>query len=147
MQERALRGQRQLGQHAVTEVDPHPLERGLAAPYDRADDVILLGDAESAVEHAEALELVGRLPVDRGRDPHANTALDEARDGGDHFLEVARAPQLVVAVGRVGVERDLERRVDAGQRLDAGEQPVREQGSVRERDRRQDPGQLDQRLG
>ena len=76
-----------------------------------------------------------------------DAAFQEAWNRQHHLGEALRPAELVVANGRVRVERDLQARVEADQRLEPLEQARREQGGVRERNRRQEPGDLDERLG
>ena len=90
------------------EVDPEPLDRGLAATHDRADDVILVGDPELPVQRAEPLERVLVPVLDGRRDADAEPALAKATDRIDDVAEVPLPAQGVVRLGLGRVERELE---------------------------------------
>jgi hypothetical protein len=83
------------------------------------------------VELAQPLELAGRLVLDGRGDPHADSALAEPRDRADDPGEVLRPAKLVVAAGDVRVQRDLERCVEPGERLEAAvAREVREEAGI-----------------
>ena len=110
MEECALGGERQLGQHVVRAEDgAESLERCLASPDDGANDVIVVGDAERAVELAQPVEAGRRLALDGGRDPNTESAPTQPPDRVDDGGVVAGPSQRVVAVGLRRVEGELER--------------------------------------
>ncbi len=71
----------------------------------------------------------------------------ELRNRVNHARPVGGAAERVVALGIVGVERDLERRVGLREGQEPVEQAIREERRVRQGERRQHPAHLDQGLG
>jgi hypothetical protein len=109
-------------------------------------DVVLIGHAEAAMQIAERIEIAVVID-DRGGQSDSDPTFPEAWDGCHDVLEAACPAEPVVGGRIVRVERELDCAIEVGEGRERVHHPVREQHPVRERDRRQDPRDLDERPG
>src|SRR5205809_204791 len=89
---------------------------GSPAAIARNHDMVVVGDAETAVKGTETRELVLGLVLHGRRDAHPHSHLEQPRDRLQHLREVLRTAELVVSRRLVGVERYLKRHPGAGER-------------------------------
>ena len=99
------------------------------------------------MQRAEPGEFIGSLIVDRCREPHLDSSVEQARDRIEHIGVILRPPERVVTHRLIRVERDLQGALEVGERREAGQQTVSKKRRVRQGDRRQDLGDPAERVG
>ena len=117
------------GQYSLTVID-RP-----AASDDRAHEMVIVAHTKITMQRTQRRGIFGiAFVVDRRRDTDTNAAFYQFRDGAYHGREIIGSPRLVVLVGKVRVERNLQLDRQVRERFKPSQASFGEQRGVGERD-------------